>query len=122
MVVSLLECRLETGRTHQIRVHLSAIDHPVVGDVRYGGGRPSLPVGRPWLHAAALRLRHPVSRAELAFDSPLPARSGRRVGAAGLRERLADSGPSVLSQAGSPGQRASPRAIETMSASVSASR
>ncbi len=37
VVVSLLECRLETGRTHQIRVHLSAIDHPVVGDARYGG-------------------------------------------------------------------------------------
>jgi 23S rRNA pseudouridine1911/1915/1917 synthase len=71
--VSLLECRLETGRTHQIRVHLRAIDHPVVGDVRYGGSKPSFPVDRPWLHAAALRLAHPVSGEPLAFDSPLPA-------------------------------------------------
>ena len=58
VVVSLLECRLETGRTHQIRVHLSAIDHPVVGDVRYGGARPALPAPRPWLHAARSAL-HP---------------------------------------------------------------
>ncbi|MEI7592612.1 MAG: RluA family pseudouridine synthase [Actinomycetes bacterium] len=76
--VSLLECRLETGRTHQIRVHLRAIDHPVVGDVRYGGSKPSFPVDRPWLHAAALRLAHPISGEPLAFDSELPAdlRSG----------------------------------------------
>jgi 23S rRNA pseudouridine1911/1915/1917 synthase len=73
VVVSLLECRLETGRTHQIRVHLSAIDHPVVGDTRYGGARPSLPSPRPWLHAAALRLVHPLTGEELSFDSPLPA-------------------------------------------------
>jgi 23S rRNA pseudouridine1911/1915/1917 synthase len=71
--VTLLECRLETGRTHQIRVHLSAIDHPVVGDRRYGGARASLAVHRPWLHAAALRLAHPVTGEALAFDSPIPA-------------------------------------------------
>ena len=64
--------RLETGRTHQIRVHLRAIDHPVVGDVRYGGSKPSFPVDRPWLHAAALRLDHPITGEEMAFDSPLP--------------------------------------------------
>ncbi len=73
VVVSLLECRLETGRTHQIRVHLSAIDHPVVGDARYGGARPSLPAPRPWLHAAGLRFTHPTTGAELSFDSPVPA-------------------------------------------------
>ena len=73
VVVSLLECRLETGRTHQIRVHLRAIDHAVVGDERYGGAKPSFPAERPWLHAAALRLRHPITDQELAFDSPLPA-------------------------------------------------
>jgi 23S rRNA pseudouridine1911/1915/1917 synthase len=71
--VSLLECRLETGRTHQIRVHLTAVDHPVVGDGRYGGARSSLPVERPWLHAATLRLRHPVTGEPLVFESPLPA-------------------------------------------------
>ena len=57
--VSLLGCRLETGRTHQIRVHLAAIDHPVVGDDRYGGTRQSLPMDRPFLHAEHLRFAHP---------------------------------------------------------------
>ena len=79
VVASLLECRLETGRTHQIRVHLSAIGHPVVGDTRYGGDRQALPAdhalpaGRPWLHAAGLRFAHPVTGAPLQFTSPLPA-------------------------------------------------
>jgi len=72
VVVSRLACRLETGRTHQIRVHLSAIDHPVVGDARYGGARSSLPVSRPWLHAASLELAHPVTGEWLAFASALP--------------------------------------------------
>jgi 23S rRNA pseudouridine1911/1915/1917 synthase len=73
VVVTRLECRLETGRTHQIRVHLAAIDHPVVGDARYGGARSSLVVARPWLHAAALALAHPVTGQPLAFASALPA-------------------------------------------------
>lgn len=72
VTVSLLDCRLETGRTHQIRVHLAAIDHPVVGDSRYGGARQSLPVARPFLHAERLRFTHPITGAELAFTSPLP--------------------------------------------------
>jgi 23S rRNA pseudouridine1911/1915/1917 synthase len=71
--VTELRCRLETGRTHQIRVHLSSIGHPVVGDARYGGDRPSLPCPRPWLHAEELRLDHPVTGEPLAFTSPLPA-------------------------------------------------
>jgi 23S rRNA pseudouridine1911/1915/1917 synthase len=72
VLVSLLRCVLETGRTHQIRVHLAAIGHPVVGDDRYRGTRPGLHVGRPWLHAANLRFAHPRSGEELAFESPLP--------------------------------------------------
>src|SRR5205807_5681894 len=48
---TLVECRLETGRTHQIRVHLAAIGHPLVGDARYRGARPALPLDRPFLHA-----------------------------------------------------------------------
>jgi 23S rRNA pseudouridine1911/1915/1917 synthase len=70
--VSLLDCRLETGRTHQIRVHLAAIDHPVVGDERYRGARQSLPVPRPFLHAQRLRFAHPITGDEMEFASPLP--------------------------------------------------
>lgn len=70
--VSLVECRLETGRTHQIRVHLAAIGHPVVGDAVYGGSRSSLPLSRPFLHAAALSFGHPVTGEPLRFEEPLP--------------------------------------------------
>ncbi|MEZ5180441.1 MAG: RluA family pseudouridine synthase [Acidimicrobiales bacterium] len=69
---SLLVCRLETGRTHQIRVHLSAIGHPVVGDERYHGVRQSLPCPRPFLHAEALGFDHPATGERLSFASPLP--------------------------------------------------
>lgn len=68
-----LWCRLETGRTHQIRVHLSAIGHPVVGDPVYGGVREVVSVSRPSLHAAVLEFRHPVSGEVLRFESPMPA-------------------------------------------------
>ena len=62
-----LACRLETGRTHQIRVHLSSIGHPVVGDDRYGGLRPSIELARPFLHAATLGFVHPTTGS---LDSP----------------------------------------------------
>jgi 23S rRNA pseudouridine1911/1915/1917 synthase len=70
---SLLSCRLESGRTHQIRVHLSAIGAPVLGDERYGGRRVQVPMPRPWLHAARLGFVHPVTDEALEFESPLPA-------------------------------------------------
>lgn len=69
---SLLECRLETGRTHQIRAHLAAIDHPVTGDERYRGSAVD-GLTRPFLHAAHLGLDHPEDGRRLTFDSPLPA-------------------------------------------------
>jgi 23S rRNA pseudouridine1911/1915/1917 synthase len=69
---TLVECKLETGRTHQVRVHLAAIGHPVVGDGRYGGSRQSIPVARPFLHAAALAFDHPTSGERCRFESPLP--------------------------------------------------
>ncbi|MEM8926340.1 MAG: RluA family pseudouridine synthase [Actinomycetota bacterium] len=74
--VSELSCRLETGRTHQIRAHLAAIGHPVVGDPDYGG--PSLveaptPLRRPFLHAEELAFRHPVDGTEQRFTAELPA-------------------------------------------------
>ena len=68
---SLLRLRLYTGRTHQIRAHLAALGHPLVGDLFYGA-RTGAALGRPALHAAALRLRHPVTGEELCLDSPLP--------------------------------------------------
>jgi 23S rRNA pseudouridine1911/1915/1917 synthase len=67
-----LTCRLETGRTHQIRVHLAAIGHPVVGDARYGGARPAVPLDRPFLHAERLGFAHPSDGAPMDFASPLP--------------------------------------------------
>ena len=68
---ALLEARLETGRTHQIRAHFAAIGHPVAGDPRYGhAGRHGL--GRQFLHSAKLGFRHPFSGEELEFTSPLP--------------------------------------------------
>ncbi len=70
--VTLLRCELESGRTHQIRVHLAAIDHPVVGDALYGGRRPSIDLVRPFLHAQRLAFTHPVSGEQLQFDDPLP--------------------------------------------------
>ena len=69
---SLLSCRLETGRTHQIRVHLRAIGHPVVGDRAYDGGRPGIELERPFLHACELRFRHPVTSERIELESPLP--------------------------------------------------
>lgn len=68
---TLLDVQLETGRTHQIRVHLAALRHPVVGDVTYG--RPQAPMPpRQFLHAAHLEFRHPVTGAWLVFEAPLP--------------------------------------------------
>ena len=64
---------LDTGRTHQIRVHLEAIHHPVVGDTRYGGGRDSLGIERPALHAAEIGFSHPATNEWLEFSTPMPA-------------------------------------------------
>jgi 23S rRNA pseudouridine1911/1915/1917 synthase len=67
---ALLRVRLETGRTHQIRVHLAAIGLPVAGDRVYGAPEPGL--GRQYLHAARLAFVHPVTGAPVAVTSPLP--------------------------------------------------
>jgi 23S rRNA pseudouridine1911/1915/1917 synthase len=68
---ALVEVRLETGRTHQVRAHFAAIGHPLAGDPRYGhAGRHG--VARQFLHSARLGLRHPFTGQELEFGSPLP--------------------------------------------------
>lgn len=75
-VADLLRAHLHSGRTHQIRVHLSSIGHPVVGDDTYGGGGGrrlvALPPRRHFLHAAWLLFRHPATGAPMEFRSPLP--------------------------------------------------
>jgi 23S rRNA pseudouridine1911/1915/1917 synthase len=75
---TLLEVKIDTGRTHQIRVHLSSIGHPVVGDALYGASRElksprgTLSLGRNFLHAAALELHHPRTGETLSFKRGLP--------------------------------------------------
>jgi 23S rRNA pseudouridine1911/1915/1917 synthase len=66
---SMLKVRLETGRTHQIRVHLSAIGYPIYADPLYG---EAVPGRRLWLHAETLAFEHPVTEDKLEFDSPIP--------------------------------------------------
>ncbi len=68
---TLLRCRLETGRTHQIRVHLASIGHPLVGDPAYGRRGP-IPFSRQALHAAHLALVHPATGRDCRWESPLP--------------------------------------------------
>lgn len=70
--VALLECKLETGRTHQIRVHLAAIGHSIVGDPRYRGAKARFPMTRPFLHAHRLAFDHPATGELVTFDAPLP--------------------------------------------------
>ncbi len=72
---SLLEVRLETGRTHQIRAHMAAIGHPVCGDPRYGGGPAGTRLGlrRQFLHSAQLMFSHPITGAQVACESKPPA-------------------------------------------------
>jgi 23S rRNA pseudouridine1911/1915/1917 synthase len=70
---TLLRVRLETGRTHQIRVHLQAIGHPVAGDPEYGGRAGELGLRRQFLHAARLAFAHPRTGERVDLRSPLPA-------------------------------------------------
>lgn len=71
--LALVRCELESGRTHQVRVHLAALGNPVAGDRVYGGARAAAFAARPMLHAYRLRLRHPVTHEEMTFETPPPA-------------------------------------------------
>jgi 23S rRNA pseudouridine1911/1915/1917 synthase len=78
--VTLAQIAIHTGRTHQIRVHLSAIGHPIVGDSLYGGVHRRVPadvravmrLDRPFLHAAKLAFKHPADGRRMEFESELP--------------------------------------------------
>jgi 23S rRNA pseudouridine1911/1915/1917 synthase len=80
-VLTLAQVAIHTGRTHQIRVHLSAIGHPIVGDALYGGVHRRVPgdlravnhLDRPFLHAARLVFKHPEDQRRMEFTSALPA-------------------------------------------------
>ena len=129
---TLLRCRLETGRTHQIRVHLQAIGHPVVGDDRYGGRvPPGVALARPFLHAAELGFEHPDGRGRVTFEAPLPAdlaaalavfdpstRAARVAGSAAASRDRSRRRWVRRPAASASGQGCSPRAMAAMSASV----
>lgn len=78
--LTLLECKLETGRTHQIRVHCSFLDFPILGDGLYGGTAES----RMWLHAHALSLSHPKTGEAMSFAAPWPEKDAARLASWGL--------------------------------------
>lgn len=69
---TLVECKLLTGRTHQIRVHMAYIGHPVVGDPKYGSPKSRFSIEGQALHAKKLRLEHPVTGQEMVFEAPVP--------------------------------------------------
>ncbi|WP_094602695.1 Ribosomal large subunit pseudouridine synthase D [Sporomusa silvacetica DSM 10669] len=69
---TLVECKLQTGRTHQIRVHMQYIGHPVVGDPKYGPEKKQFAIKGQALHSAELSLKHPVTGEDMLFTTPLP--------------------------------------------------
>src|SRR5207253_7053351 len=87
---TLLELEIETGRTHQIRRHLAAIGHPVVGDAKYGDfafnrrARAAWALRRMFLHSARLALAHPINGKQLAFLAPLPTELYEALARAGI--------------------------------------
>lgn len=96
--VTLAQIAIHTGRTHQIRVHLSAIGHPIVGDALYGGVRRRVPgdlralthLDRPFLHAARLAFTHPIEGRRMEFTSPLPGDLQRVLDELREKQRAAD--------------------------------
>ena len=69
---TLLEVKIETGRTHQIRVHLSEIGYPIVGDATYSNGKNEWKIEGQCLHAKSLKFKHPITGKEMLVEAPLP--------------------------------------------------
>jgi len=69
---TLIECRLETGRTHQIRVHMTSIGHPLVNDPKYGPRKTPFAIKGQALHSRSLTLRHPATGEQMTFEAPIP--------------------------------------------------
>lgn len=69
---TLLEIRIDTGRTHQIRVHMAEIGHPVIGDMVYSNGKNEFGIEGQCLHAKKLEIKHPVTKKDMIFEAPLP--------------------------------------------------
>ena len=67
-----VECNLKTGRTHQIRVHMTSIGHPLVGDPKYGSKKNPFDINGQALHSHTLTLKHPSTCEQLSFTAPLP--------------------------------------------------
>ena len=86
---SLVRCAPQQGRTHQIRIHLAAAGHPILGDSLYGLEGPW--IARQALHAWALTLEHPRSGAELALRAPLPADLAHAAAALGMPQQVLDA-------------------------------
>ena len=85
---TLVECRLETGRTHQIRVHMTSIGHPLVNDPKYGPKKSSpFAIKGQALHSLSLALNHPVTKEEMTFTAPLPQDMEKIL--TGLRNKMA---------------------------------
>lgn len=69
---TLLEVKIETGRTHQIRVHLSEIGYPIIGDITYSNGKNEWKIEGQCLHAKSLKFKHPINKKEMIIEAPLP--------------------------------------------------
>jgi 23S rRNA pseudouridine1911/1915/1917 synthase len=93
---SYVECRLETGRTHQIRVHLSSAGHPILGDRAYGGGGDDagrLGLERPFLHSWWIGFDHPMTGERIELEDPLPADLAAALDLARSADITGGSGP-----------------------------
>ena len=111
---ALVACRLETGRTHQIRIHLAEAGHPLVGEDVYlrDYGGTMIPAARPMLHAAELGFEHPLDERPMHFEDPLPDDMRKLVERLRRAAPAAPSPPPAQATRAMPSARATPRAAK----------